>query len=241
MHVIVTRPANDAEPFKSRLEAQGWRVTLAPLINIVPDAIPEDVLRNATALIATSRNALTPALKSATDLPLFAVGPGTAAAAREIGFTKIVEGPGTGSELVPILVSRRADLGQCPLYLRGDVIAFDIAGALSEAGIDVMAANAYRSVAAEMLDPAVIKALQNDSIDAVTLMSPRTAQTWARLVGAVSPPVQLSRVVHICLSDRVVEALGRPEKPYKVLVASRPNLEAMIDLVKRLAANSKAE
>ncbi|WP_045834583.1 uroporphyrinogen-III synthase [Hyphomicrobium sp. 99] len=241
MHVVVTRPAGDAEPLKSRIEALGWRVTLAPLIEIVPEAIPEDILRGATALIATSRNALSEALKSATDLPLFVVGPGTAAAAREIGFTKVIEGPGTGSELVPILASRRAELGARPVYLRGDVVAFDIEGALAEAGIHVRAANAYRSVAAEHLNPAVIKALQNGNIDAVTLMSPRTAQTWARLVANLSPPVQLSGVTHLCLSERVAEALGQPEKACNVLVASYPNLEEMIALVKRLAANSKAE
>lgn len=241
MHVVVTRPAADAEPLKSHIEALGWQVTLAPLIDIMPNVIPGDVLRDATSLIATSRNALTPALRSVIDLPLFAVGPGTGAVARDIGFTKVVEGPGTGSELVPILVSRRTELGECPVYLRGDVVAFDVEGALGKAGIKVKAANAYRSVAAETLDPVVIKALQNGDIDAVTLMSPRTAKTWARLVGALSPPVQLSGVTHLCLSDRVVEALGQPEKTFKVLVASQPNLEAMIALVKRLAANSKAE
>ncbi|MBS0269543.1 MAG: uroporphyrinogen-III synthase [Proteobacteria bacterium] len=241
MHVVITRPLGDAEPLKSRIEALGWRVTLSPLIEIVPDAIPGDILRDATALIATSRNALTADLKTAIDLPLFAVGPGTGAVAREIGFRNVIEGPGTGSDLVPILASRRAELGERPLYLRGDVIAFDIVGALANAGIHVRAAKAYRSVAAERLNPEVIKALQNGNIDAVTLMSPRTAETWARLVGDLSLPVQLSGVTHLCLSPRVAEALGQPEIGYNVLVASHPNLEEMIALVKRLAANSKAE
>lgn len=241
MHVIVTRPAGDAEPLKSSIEGLGWRVTLAPLIDIVPNDISADALRDATSLIATSRNALTPALGSLIDLPFFAVGPGTGAVARGIGFTKVVEGPGTGSELVPIIASRRAELGERPVYLRGDVVAFDVEGALGKAGIKVKAVNAYRSVAAEALDPPVVNALRNGEINAVTLMSPRTAKTWARLVGAVSPPVQLSGVTHLCLSDRVVEALGLPEKNFKVLVALHPNLEEMIALVKRLAANSKAE
>ncbi len=241
MHVVVTRPLGDAEPLKSRIEALGWRVMLSPLIEIVPDTIPGDILRDATSLIATSRNALTSELKTVIDLPLFAVGPGTGAVAREIGFTKVIEGPGTGSDLVPILASRPAELGERPVYLRGDVIAFDIEGALARAGIQVRAVKAYRSIAAERLNPEVIKALQNGSIDAVTLMSPRTAETWARLIGDLSLPVQLSGVTHLCLSPRVAEALGQPEKGYNVLVASHPNLEAMIALVKRLAANSKAE
>ncbi|HET6388986.1 uroporphyrinogen-III synthase [Hyphomicrobium sp.] len=241
MHVIVTRPQGDAEPFKSRLEEMGLRVTLSPLIEIVPEKIAPDDLRGATALIVTSRNAVSGALRSVNDLPFFAVGPGTGAAAREIGFTNVVEGPGTGAELAPILESRRAELGAHPVYLRGDVVAFDVEGALASAGIPVRAVNAYRSVAAQTLNPEVIKALQSGSIDAVTLMSPRTGETWARLVADLSPPVQLSRVAHLCLSERVAEALGQPEKSYNVQIASRPNLEEMIALVKRLAANSKAE
>ena len=246
MHVLVTRPIEDAEPFKSRIEEFGCRVTLAPLIEIVPNTIPEEILEGATALIATSRNALaalsaSPVLPSAIKTAIYVVGPGTAAMARNMGFKEVIEGAGAAADLATIVVSDGWGAESRLIYLRGDVVAFDLEGELANAGINVTPIMAYRSVAAETLPPDVIKALQTGSIDAVTLMSPRTAETWARLVALLSPPVQLSGVSYLCLSERVAEALGQPGKADKVAVASHSNLEEMLALVKRLAANSKAE
>lgn len=246
MHVLITRPVEDAEPFKSRIEALGCRVTLAPLIEIVPNAIPEVVLEGATALIVTSRNALaalsaSPTLASAINTPIYVVGPGTATIARKKGFKEVIEGAGAAADLASILVSDGWGPDSRLIYLRGDAVAFDLEGVLANAGINVTPIMAYRSVAAEILPPDVIKVLQMGSIDAVTLMSPRTAETWARLVAALSPPVQLSGVAYLCLSERVAEALGKLRKADNVMVASHPNLEEMLALVKRLAANSKAE
>jgi uroporphyrinogen-III synthase len=246
MHVLVTRPIEDAEPFKSRIEELGCRVTLAPLIEVVSNAIVGDAFKGATALIATSRNALaalsaSPALPLAVKIPIYVVGPGTAAVARGMGFTEVIEGAGAAADLASIIISDGWDGESRLIYLRGDMVAFDLESVLANAGINVTPVMAYRSVAAETLSPDVIKVLQSGGIDAVTLMSPRTAETWARLVAALSPPVQLSGVTYLCLSERVAEALGSSKKADKVLVASHPNLEEMLALVKRLAANSKAE
>jgi uroporphyrinogen-III synthase len=245
MHVLITRPVEDAEPLKARVEELGCRVTLAPLIAIVPNAIAPGAIGGATALIATSRNALaalasSPALPSAIELPLYVVGPGTAAFARDIGFQNVIEGAGRAEALVPLLASKGGADNRL-IYLRGDVLAFDLEAALAREGVNVVPVNAYRSVATETLPPDVIKALETGSIDVVTLMSPRTARTWARLVAALSPPVQLTGVTYLCLSERVAEALGSPAKADKVRVASHPNIEEMLALIKRLAASSKAE
>jgi uroporphyrinogen-III synthase len=245
MHVLVTRPAHDAEPLKTRLEELGCRVTVAPLIEIVTTDIAADALRGATALIATSRNALaalatSPALATALELPLYVVGPGTAAAAHNIGFGRVIEGAGRAEDLVSVLASK-GEAGDLPIYLRGDVLAFDLEAKLMESGVQVVSVPAYRSVAAETLSPVVIKALQNRDLDIVTLMSPRAARIWTRLVGTLAPPVQLSGIVYLCLSERVGEALGPSAEAGKVLVPSHPNVEEMLALVKRLAAKSKAE
>lgn len=245
MHVLITRPVDDAEPLKTGVEALGCRVTLSPLIEIVSNDIPAAEVDCATALIATSRNALaplaaSPAMAQAINLPLYVVGPGTAAAARAIGFPHVIEGAGRAEDLVPFLTSSHHP-GDRLVYLRGDVLAFDLEAALAREGVRVAPIVAYRTVAAEMLPSNVVKALERSDIDAVTLMSPRTARIWSRLVSALKPPVQLSGVAHLCLSERVAEALGPAVKADKVRVASHPNIEEMLALVKRLAASSKAE
>jgi uroporphyrinogen-III synthase len=244
MNVIITRPIQDAEPLKTRIEELGCEVMLAPLMETVANDVPADAFANATAIVATSRNALTalaasPVLATLTPLPLYVVGPATAAAARDIGFARIVEGPGRAEDLAPMLRARAA--GERLIYLRGDVVAFDLESALAESGVNVVPVLAYRSVEAKALPPDVIKALQTGGIDAVTLMSPRTARIWSRLVVALSPPVQLSGITYLCLSERVGEALGPIAKIDMTLVSSQPNIEEMIALVKRLAASSKAE
>ena len=58
MHVLITRPEGDGEILKERIEQLGSRATLEPLINIVFETIPLSSVTGATALIATSRNAL---------------------------------------------------------------------------------------------------------------------------------------------------------------------------------------
>lgn len=243
MHVLVTRPVQDAEPLKTRIEELGCRVTLAPLIETVTNDIPADSLNGASAIVATSRNALaalaaSPAKVAAIRLPLYVVGPGTAAMARKMGFAQVLEGAGRAEDLVPILTA--AGTAQSRLiYLRGDVLAFDLEAALVDNDVNVLSVPAYRSVETQTLPGDVIKALKTGSIDAISLMSPRTARIWVRLVEALAPSVQLSDATYLCLSERVAEALGQTITPDKVLVASRPNLEEMLALIKRLAASSK--
>ena len=99
MHVLITRPEGDGEILKERIEQLGSRATLEPLINIVFETIPLSSVTGATALIATSRNALralasSPALVDTLALPLYTVGPGTTAVARELGFQRRPRGTG---------------------------------------------------------------------------------------------------------------------------------------------------
>jgi len=246
MHVLITRPEADAEALKSRIEELGCRATLAPLVAIVPNAIPLSAIEGATALVTTSRNPLkalagSPALGLAKSLPLYVVGPGTAAMAREIGFTDVIEGAGTAADLAATLSALgRRDGGGTFAYLRGDVLAFDLEAALKRAEVNVVSVAAYRSVAAETLAPNVAAALARREIDAVMLMSPRTAETWARLAGDLIASAGRP-IAHLCLSKAVAKALLSRFAANNVLIAAHPSLEEMLALVKRLAAHSGAE
>jgi uroporphyrinogen-III synthase len=245
MHVLITRPEADAEALKSRIEELGCRATLAPLVAIVPNAIPLSAIEGATALVTTSRNALkalagSPALGLAKSLPLYVVGPGTAAMAREIGFTDVIEGAGTAADLAAKLSAQGRSDGSTFAYLRGDVLAFDLEAAVKRAEVNVVSVAAYRSVAAETLAPNVAAALARREIDAVMLMSPRTAETWARLAGDLIASAGRP-IAHLCLSEAVAKALLSRFAANNVLIAAHPSLEEMLALVKRLAAHSGAE
>jgi uroporphyrinogen-III synthase len=241
MHVLITRPRSDGESLKAKFEQLGWRATLEPLIEIVPNAIARSDIQDAGTLIATSRNALrslaaSPALQAALARPLLAVGPGTAALARQLGFKDIVEGDGTGVSLVPEIVRLSKTNARTFIHLAGDVLAFDLAAALASERIPIRALTVYRSIAARTFTPQVAEALRNGDIDVVALMSPRTAETWARLAGSLSPSVDFSALTYACLSENVAKALSVRLPAQNIVIADRPNLDELFVVLKRLAA-----
>ena len=110
MHVLITRPERDAADLKSRIEALGCTVTLAPLLEIELGDVAADAFTGASGMIATSRNGLralakSPALHAAKKLPVFVVGPATAQLARDLGFQTVIEGEGTAAGLVPLITA----------------------------------------------------------------------------------------------------------------------------------------
>jgi uroporphyrinogen-III synthase len=246
MHVLITRPRRDGETLKARIEQLGCRATLSPLIDIVLEDIPASAIEGASALIATSRNGLralaaSPALRSAIPLPLYVVGPGTAAIAKDLGFKDIIEGAGTGADLIPVLSTAWRAKGGTLVHIAGDVLSVDLKSALASEGIDVRTITAYRSVIANALSPEAVQALKAGTVDATILMSPRTAEAWSQLApGSLSPP-ELSGMTYLCLSDAVASALRQRLEAESVFVAAAPNLEEMLALVKRLAAHSGAD
>jgi uroporphyrinogen-III synthase len=251
MHVLLTRPETDAEPLKSRIEQLGHRVSLAPLLTIVLEPVPEKAISHAPAIVATSRNGLralaaSPALKAALELPVFVVGAGTAAYAKDLGFLDIVSGPGTAADLVPIIAAHHAAKTGPMVHLAGDHLAFDLAAALADLGIRLIALPAYRSVAAETFDPGIAAGLEAKGFDAVILMSPRTAAIWADLMQKPSFAAALTAMTHICLSeavaaevrDKLPKKCPAPLPAARIEVAAKPNAEEILALVSRLAAQS---
>jgi uroporphyrinogen-III synthase len=246
MHVLITRPEGDGETLKRQVEQLGYRATLAPLIDIVPESIPLAALTGATALIVTSRNALkalaaSGLLESATALPIYVVGPGTAAMARQLGFKEVVEGPGTGADLVPILSAAWKRKGGTFVHLGSNVLAFDLKAALAAEGVNIRPQTVYRATPVQSLGPDVLEALRRRVIDAVILMSPKTAQTWVRVTADSAVNSAISGMTYLCISDAVAAVLRAGRAAVNILVAARPNLEEMLALMKRLAAHSGTE
>lgn len=243
MHVLITRPERDCAELKSGLVAFGCEVTAAPLIEIEFNEIAASELVGSSGLIATSRNglralALSPGLEAARSLPLFAVGPATAALARELGFTTVIMGAGTAADLVPIIKDYPGTRLWSFAHLTGDHSAFDLGAALNASGLGYGRIKAYRSVAAKTLGEPVIGLLANRKLDAVILMSPRTANVWASLLRALPEPPDLSKVAHICISGAVAKAL-QPLAPVKIEISGAPNSGEIVALVYRLAGQPK--
>ena len=96
---------------------------------------------------------------------------------------------------------------------------------------------AYRAVAARALTGQTAQRIASGGIDAVLLMSPRTAAIFAQLVEVAGVKDSASRLVYVCLSESVAEALGGLA-PRRREIAAAPNLAAMLAAIARVATQS---
>lgn len=240
MHILVTRPEPDAASLRQRLEALGHRVTAAPMLSIelAPEAIGN--LRGVAALIATSRNGLralaaSPRMPAAVRLPVFAVGKATAAAARAMGFATVIEGPGTARALAGVIAKHMKAEDGTLLHLAGDRLAFDLKTALEAAGFAVRQPMVYRQLPAADFAPPVATAIRDGAVDAVILMSPRTARVYASLVATAGLADGARRAAYVCLSPAVAAALAGLE-PVRTEVAASPGMDSLMDAVTVLSS-----
>jgi uroporphyrinogen-III synthase len=241
MRLLVTRPAPDASREAEALAARGHEAVLAPLLTI---EFAKDVslpLDGAQALLVTSRNALRalaahPQRSAALKLPLFAVGEATARDAQALGFTDVTIGPGTGAELAELVVGEaKPELGPL-VHLAGETLAFDLKRALEARGFTVRRPVLYRSVPARALPEEALREIKAGRLDGVILMSPRTAKTFAVLVGEKGALTEGKRLICYCLSEAVAEAVA--PLGFATRVPPKPREEDVLALVDSEAASS---
>lgn len=242
MRLLVTRPEEDAVAFKAHLIAQGHQVTIEPLLAISTADADDVDLDGAQAVIATSRNGLralakTSHLEEAMKLPLFAVGPGTAATARGLGFTTIVEGSSNAAELIP-LISAHAEVNGGPLvHLAGDTVKAGFVDELHRLGFFVAQPIVYSTTVAQRLASPTVASMRNKRIDGVILLSPRTAQVYCGLVQMHNLTAAAAGIVHFCISPATADRLS-PLGEVPIRIPTLPNLQEMLALIGPAAANS---
>jgi uroporphyrinogen-III synthase len=234
VRLLVTRPEAEARETARRLEDLGHEVLVQPLTRIVVAAEPKSV-DPPSALAFTSRNGVRAVAGWARtrdwrDLPVFAVGAATAAAAKEAGFRDVRTGGGDVTRLAEIL-GASPDLASGPvLYPAARDRAGDLTGSLAEAGIRVVQLEAYQAVAAERFDAAVKSALEAEKIDAIMFYSRRSARVFVDLAEKHGLVAKLSHCVMLALSEQVAEPL-RSFRPVAVRVAAVPEEAALIGLI----------
>jgi len=235
--IIVTRPPRDAAPLMARLAAMGCGALQAPVIDIrfmADTPIPAIPFQAVLLTSANGARALAhhSALRRLKDAVAVAVGETSAAAAREVGFGRVLVAGGDVDHLIETVKQRlRPDAGPL-LYASGRETTGDIVGELEKVGFTVARPVLYEAVAAEVLPQAVIDAIAKGEADGVLIFSPRSARIWCRLGLAAGLSDALSRLPHYCLSENVKRALdesGCGAAP--ALVAARPEEAALLALL----------
>jgi len=216
--VAVLRPEPGNAATTARVEAAGLTAIRLPLFAVraidwtAPDPARFD------ALILTSANAprlAGPALDALAHLPVFAVGPATAAAARAHGLTVAATGGGDGTEIVVALTARGF---RRALLLAGRERRVQAGGVVAEA-ITVYASDPL-PIAAE-----VVTALAGS---VALLHSTRAAKHLAEIAGAARPSLRLAAI-----SEAVATAAGTGWAA--VAASPAPDDAALIALARRLA------
>jgi uroporphyrinogen-III synthase len=233
MRLLLTRPEPDGERTAAELRARGHEVLLAPLLQIEPVADAELGAGPWAAVLLTSANgaraiASHPRRSELVRLPVLAVGPASAGAARAAGFVDVVSADGDGGDLTRLAARRFAGASQPLLYLAGADRAHDLAAELAAANVEVRTVVVYRAVADAKLPPAAREALAAGRIDGIIHFSRRSVESY--LAAAHGLPDAALKLVHFCLSERAAEPL-RIAGAADVRVPARPNEAALLALV----------
>ncbi|MGO4572708.1 uroporphyrinogen-III synthase [Microvirga sp. 2TAF3] len=231
--VLLTRPQAQSEELGAILKACGVEWLGEPLLKIVP--VPWDirVLAGRAAILLTSANASRELLRVPgipRDMPIFAVGPGTAAPLCAAGFSNVRAAGGTALDLIAH-VCRHADpqAGRL-LYLSGLDITLDIAAGLAPARFSVDRVVVYKACAVERLSAGVMRELSQNKVDAAIFMSARTAAVFCSLVIGSGIVDSCASMTAIAISRKVGEAL-RPASFQRVAIASSPSLDGVREAV----------
>lgn len=227
MHFLITRPIARAEALARRLEALGHQATVAPVLEVVAEGTGPIGPGDAQALIFTSVNGVTFGAPRVgrTELPVFAVGDRTAAAARAAGFGAVTSAAGDAADLAALLARRLAPADGPLLHLKG------AHGDLAVAGFRLLEETVYRVAPLPVLPDGAAEAIGSRNIDTVPLFSPRSATTFVELVAQNGLAEALGGVTALCLSEAVAEAAAGPVEWGRVMVAKRPNAGALFEAV----------
>lgn len=225
--VLITRPEDRALQLKQRLEAEGYQTLIEPLLKIeslgpmgpLPDHVQAIVLTSAYAVPALS--------EEAKRLPVFAVGRATAKEARAFGCMDVVAGDADATALAAIIAKRCLPGEGIILHVSGGVVREELSRTLEAQGFDLQRSLAYHAVASTAFSDDLLCAWRSREIDAVMLLSPRTADILVRLLRYHGLASQVDRTAAICVSANTATPC-RDLAWREICLAPQPNLEAMI-------------
>jgi uroporphyrinogen-III synthase len=234
MHILITRPQDDAAELATALTARGIETTLEPLLAIRPAPAPAIDLDGVQALLFTSANGVRcfAAAQPRRDFKVFTVGDNSAAEARALGFATVESASGDVRSLADLVTDRLHPQDGSLLHAAGSSLAGDLKGQLQAAGFVVNRVVLYDAEPVTELSPATVMNLRLGGIDAVALFSPRTGRIFAELWRAAqkNDEGRLAGVTALCLSAAVAHEINDLGWQ-RVAVAETPDRAGMLDLI----------
>ncbi|MDH6231487.1 uroporphyrinogen-III synthase [Mesorhizobium soli] len=226
--VLVTRPEPGASATASRLRDAGFEPIVMSLsrtqaVRVELSAVSESIGAVAITSANAIRHAPSELIAKFSGKRCFAVGRKTAMAARNAGFSEVIEGPGEAVGLAR-LVSAELSEGAELAYLTGRVRLPDFEQSLASSGHRLSVIETYDTV---FVTDAALPELADGPLDAVLLYSAKAAQAFSAL--ADGNPL-LADASCICLSERVAGGLQHVESG-RVFVSVEPTEDALLALL----------
>ncbi|MEQ9345326.1 MAG: uroporphyrinogen-III synthase [Thalassospira sp.] len=231
--VLNTRPDTDSAELIAALDTRGYRHVSAPMLHI---AFPEPEMPLDTTpyqgLIFTSANGVRAfvRLSGNRSLPALCVGDATARMCRELGFAQIYSANGDIHDLAA-LIRGNIDPATGPLFHpAARKTAGDLGQILREDGYQIDRQTVYEAHASTELPQDALDALIRHDVDTVLFFSPRTAETFVKLVHSYKLEGDLAGVSAICLSPAVQSRISNLTW-HRTHVASQPTQEYLLSLL----------
>ena len=241
-HVLVTRPAAQAEDFRTLLAAAGATVTTAPTIRLIPPTDPQVLERAATHLadydwvVLTSVNAVrhlaeaarrADSLSALTTARLAAVGPSTAGALRALGVTEcLVPSVYRGEALADEIVAA-TDKGGLPvariLLVQAEEARPVLRERLVAAGANIDVAPAYAVEVNHDVRDTLREFIELGRGDWLTFTASSAARAFVRLVGAQTGGSLVAAISPVTAST--LSGLGLPVH----VVAATHSMPGLVD------------
>jgi uroporphyrinogen-III synthase len=230
MRLIIIRPQPGADATANRAAALGIATMVVPLFEVRPVKWDLPETGNYDALMITSANALIhggPALQSLRDLPVLAVGTGTAEHAKARGLRIAA----TGSTGVSGLLEMTKAHGFCNiLWLSGA----DHMAITPPAPVNVNRVVVYESC--ELPPPdALVSALNASAV--IALHSPRAARLFNQVCGDLG--IDKTQQSLVTLSPAIAQAAGGGWRA--VAVADYPNDKALLSCALSFFTNAHSD
>lgn len=224
--MLVTRPEPGAAETAGRVAALGLCPVLAPALVLTP--MPPGGLPPAQALLLPSRAAAR--ALTGWPIPVYAVGEGTAEAARAQGFAEVVAAEGDAVSLAA-LCAVRLDPAAGPLLLAvGQGYSLELARRLRGLGFRVQRRVVYRAAEAPSLPEPAARAIAQGRVSQALFFSPRSAACSLVHFAQGGLSGATPAMIAIAISPRVAAVLSA--WPWRsIRIAARPDQDHMLELL----------
>ncbi|MCC9621030.1 uroporphyrinogen-III synthase [Thalassospira sp. MA62] len=231
--VLNTRPESDSADLLTALETRGFEHLSAPMLEIAFADFPRTFDANLyQGIVFTSANGVRAFARMTKDrsLPAFCVGDATAKMATVAGFASVHSANGNVQDLAALIAEKCDPIQGALFHPAARKTAGDLGIMLDEHGFQIDRQTVYEAKPVDTLTDTVIEAIRNHRVDAVLFFSPRTAESFVKVVQRYKLEGEFSTAHAICLSNAV-------QSPISVLtwqathIASQPTQEYLLSML----------